>query len=474
MFHRSIASRLAMIYAAIFGVTMFLVVLASSIALVVELAHFEFELMIGKQQQARFIAQNFYDAGLPLSSAAPVIVRELSNLGTRVAVYDQQGVFLGGDPRLHPPGLDRMLALRLHQMEATNPVTRFPRTFIVRSTDLGPPEPFGHGPPTMSVTAVQGGFVGIETTIWLILGSLMPYWLVVFGLAIVAFVLAWVSGRLVATQALGPLNDVTDSLYALAKGDYTQRRFAMAGGDEIATLTSAYNDAAASVASAMDQRRAVEERMRLFVADAGHELRTPLTVIGGYIDVLRRGAVDETRIARQILGTMALEKEHMRGLIDRLMRLTRLDAESPPNSQPIDVAELLRTQCDAARRLDEQRVVDYSVDGVTEIMADRAELGEALWNVVENALKYAPESPVHLGARRDDGRTTITVHDDGPGMTEPERLHAFERFYRGDQRGEIAGSGLGLAIAKRAVERAGGTISIDSAPGRGTTVTITI
>jgi signal transduction histidine kinase len=57
-------------------------------------------------------------------------------------------------------------------------------------------------------------------------------------------------------------------------------------------------------------------------------------------------------------------------------------------------------------------------------------------------------------------------------MTESARLHAFERFYRGDERGEIVGSGLGLAIAKRAVERAGGTISIDSAPGHGTTVTI--
>jgi two-component system, OmpR family, sensor histidine kinase MprB len=66
------------------------------------------------------------------------------------------------------------------------------------------------------------------------------------------------------------------------------------------------------------------------------------------------------------------------------------------------------------------------------------------------------------------------VRDEGPGMSESERLHAFERFYRGDQRGEIAGTGLGLAIAKRAVERAGGDIAIDSAPGHGTEVTITL
>ena len=118
---------------------------------------------------------------------------------------------------------------------------------------------------------------------------------------------------------------------ALADGDYTQRRFVMAGGDEIASLTAAFNDAVASVATAIDHRRHAEERMRQFAADASHELRTPLTVIGGYIDVLRRGAIEEPRIARQILATMSLEKEHMRGLIDRLMRLARLDSEAPPH-----------------------------------------------------------------------------------------------------------------------------------------------
>jgi len=246
----------------------------------------------------------------------------------------------------------------------------------------------------------------------------------------------------------------------------------MAGGDEVATLTAAYNDAVAGVAGAMNERLQVEERMRQFVADAGHELRTPLTVIGGYIDVLRRGAIEEPRVARQILGTMALEKEHMRSLIDRLMRLARMDGEVQPRNEPIDVAELLRSQADAARRMDDRRQIDYSADGVGEIRGDRGELGEALWNVVENALKYAPEAPIHLRAGRDNGSTVITIRDEGPGMSEGERLHAFERFYRGDERGEIVGSGLGLAIAKRAVERAGGSIALDSAPGHGTTVII--
>ncbi len=475
MFRRSIASRLTFLYASIVAVTILLVVLASSIALVEYLSSFESELMIGKQQQASFIAQSFHDSGLPIQQAAPVIVQRLSSLGTRVAVYDEQGSFVAGDSTLHPPALDRMLALHLRVLEMANPVTRFPRAFLLPAGAVGAPPPFsGRVTPRSGVAPIEGGFVALELSFPLLLASLMPYWIVVIGLALGAIAIAWFGGRLVATQALRPLNDVTDSLRMLAKGDYNRRSFVMAGGDEIATLTGAYNEAAAAVASAMDERRSTEERMRLFVAEAGHELRTPLTVIGGYIDVLRRGAVEEVKIARQILATMALEKEHMRSLIDRLMRLARLDSEAQPNPETIDVAELLRSQCEAARRFDEERDVDYAVDGATTIEADRAEIGEAIWNIVENALKYAPDSPVHLEATRSNGQTAIAVRDEGPGMSEPERIHAFERFYRGDQRGEIAGSGLGLAIAKRAIERAGGRIAIDSAPGRGTTVTITL
>jgi signal transduction histidine kinase len=515
MLQRSIASRLSMLYATIFGVTLLLVVVATSIALVAELSHFEFELMIGKEQQAQNIAEFYSDSGLSLRSAAPAIVEQLSNLGTRVAVFDAKGSYVAGDRTLRMTPLERAWVQQASQLgiqpNSAQPSASLlfgapplrpglpapaPQQDLLITTSGSMPLQFhvhavakdndglnflpgplfpGHlGHPPRGFTSVPGGFVAIEPSLWLLLGSLGPYWFIVIGVSAAAIVLSWFGGRVVATQALHPLVDVTESLRALASGDYAQRRFVMAGGDEIATLTGAYNDAAASVASAMEQRRTTEERMRLFAAEAGHELRTPLTVIGGYIDVLRRGAVEDIKVARQILGTMALEKEHMRSLIDRLMRLARLDAETQPRIEPIDVADLLRAQCQAARRLDEQRTIDYSVDGANEVLADRAELGEALWNVVENALKYAPDAPIHLQATRSNGHTKIAIRDEGPGMSEGERLHAFERFYRGDQRGEITGSGLGLAIAKRAVERAGGTIGIDSAPGQGTTVTITL
>ncbi|HEV3091307.1 MAG TPA: HAMP domain-containing sensor histidine kinase [Candidatus Cybelea sp.] len=468
-----LAARLSALYAALLGVTVLVVIFASSVSLVFELQRFSGDVMVAKHEEARILVDQARRQGLSLQQAAPDIVNALSGIGMRVTVYDLKGRYLAGDKTLRPKSLERVLAVG-GMSHFIPKAQRDPQELKAYGSGAPPPPADPTRLEPLSLTYVEGGYVGFAPSFPLLMVSLIPYWRIVLTIAAAAILLSWFVGRLFAQQSLQPINEVSDSLRALADGDYTQRRFIMAGGDEIASLTAAFNDAVASVATAIEHRRQAEARMRQFAADAGHELRTPLTVIAGYIDVLRRGAIDEPRIARQILGTMSLEKEHMRGLIDRLMRLARLDSEAPPRIEGVNVAELLRSQCDAARRLDDRRVIDYSVEGLESVQADRAELSEAVWNVIENALKYAPDAPIHLRAARSNGHATITIRDEGPGMAESERLHAFERFYRGDQRGEIGGTGLGLAIAKRAVERSGGAIAIDSAPGHGTAVTITI
>lgn len=469
-----LASRLSWLYVALLGITILVIIVASSIALVLELNSFSRDIVIAKHYEARILVDQFQRQGMTLKEAAPEIVNELSGIGLRVAVFDSKGHYVAGDKTLRPHWLDRVLVAGGMKHFVALPSHHAP--FGAQEGLLPPAPPQADSAPLepLPLAAVNGGYVAFNPSLPLVFVSLEPYWRIMAAIVVAAMALSWFVGRAFAAQLLRPINEVSDSLRALASGDYTQRRFVMAGGDEVASLTAAYNDAAANVASAMEQRRRGEERMRQFAADASHELRTPLTVIAGYIDVLRRGAIEEPKVARQILATMSLEKEHMRGLIDRLMRLARLDSEAAPRPEQIDVTEFLRGQCDAARRLDDHRTIDYSVDGVQTIEADRSELGEALWNILENALKYAPDAPIHLRAAQNNGHAVISVRDEGPGMPESERLHAFERFYRGDQRGEITGSGLGLAIAKRAVERAGGDIAIDSAPGHGTAVTITL
>jgi signal transduction histidine kinase len=102
------------------------------------------------------------------------------------------------------------------------------------------------------------------------------------------------------------------------------------------------------------------------------------------------------------------------------------------------------------------------------------DLHEALSNLVENALKYAPESDVRISVSEAVEEVRIEVADRGPGMDAVDLRRAFERFYRGTGRSAADGSGLGLAIVKRAIERGGGTISAASAPGSGARFTIAL
>ncbi|MBV9333111.1 MAG: HAMP domain-containing protein, partial [Candidatus Eremiobacteraeota bacterium] len=358
-----LAARLSALYAALLGVTVVIVILASSVALVFELWQFSGDVMIAKHEEARILVDQYRREGMTLSQAAPEIVSALGGIGLRVAVYDLKGRYLAGDKTLPRKTLSAVVAAGGMEHFIPPSMRGHRNAFPPLPPDATRLEP-------LSLTSVEGGYVGFAPSIPLVLVSLAPYWRIVLTIALGAILLSWFVGRHFAQQSLRPINEVSDSLRALADGDYTQRRFVMAGGDEIASLTAAFNDAVESVAAAMDHRRQAEEHMRQFAADASHELRTPLTVIAGYIDVLRRGAIEEPRIARQILATMSLEKEHMRGLIDRLMRLARLDSEAPPIVEDVDVVELLRSQVEAARRLDDRRTIDYSVDGVRTIAAD--------------------------------------------------------------------------------------------------------
>jgi len=454
----SLASRLATLYSVMLAIIVTLVIGASSLALIYALQGVESDVVISKHSEARSLAEQYRAQGMTLAQAAPLMVKQLGSIGLRVAIFNQTGKYLAGDHQLSLPGRSR---------RGPPPLNHMLLHVILRGSSQAMPSGEHRG-----FTPIRGGFVAFAPTSSLLLVTLAPYWRLIFTIGLLAIFLAWVLGRFFARQALRPINEVTGALNELARGDYAERRFMMRGGDEIASLTCAYNDATAQVARAMEERTRTEQRMRQFVADAGHELRTPLTVISGYIDVLQRGAIAEPKVAASILTTMTLEKEHMRTLVDRLMRLARLEGDGAPNTEPIDLSDLLASQADAVRRLNPKHDIDYRVDGDLTIAADRTELSEALSNILENAVKYAPDSPVELRGYRQDGSTVIEVSDFGPGMSEMEKTHAFERFFRGDFRGEITGSGLGLAIAKRAVERAGGTIGISSTGGKGTTVRI--
>jgi two-component system sensor histidine kinase KdpD len=112
-------------------------------------------------------------------------------------------------------------------------------------------------------------------------------------------------------------------------------------------------------------------------------------------------------------------------------------------------------------------VLDCAVDAT--VIGNETEIHEALANVIDNAIKYAPGSPIRIATRASDSGVDVTIADEGPGIHPDDRAGIFDRFYRGVTRGDVEGSGLGLAIAKRAVERAGGTLVLAGTSPAGTT-----
>jgi len=284
---------------------------------------------------------------------------------------------------------------------------------------------------------------------------------------LVALAIAIVSGFLIARaltrQAVRPLDDVTTALARFASGDLTPQPIAADERQELGTLAVAYNGAIDQMERAFAARDRANASMRQFIADAGHQLRTPLTVVQGFIAILRRGGFENPTDRDRILDTMNDQGRIMGSLIDKLILLERWESpEAPEPASPIDVGTLVGDL--VAPIADAHPDRRFEVTAPSGILAaiDPTELGYVVTNLADNALKYG-EGAIAVRVRAQDCAAVIEVADQGPGIPSTDASRVFDRFYRGTQR-DVPGSGLGLAIVKRAVERAHGTISLDSSP----------
>jgi two-component system, OmpR family, sensor kinase len=323
------------------------------------------------------------------------------------------------------------------------------------------------------IVAIAGGTIVVAPDLRGFTRLLERYLIVVLPIGALAVVAAWLIGRTITRRAIAPLQEVAAALRRIAAGDFTPEPLP-AGDGGMRELTAAYNEVARRLTAATAERERNETQMKQFIADAGHELRTPLTIVMGYLEILQQGVVGDAAAVGQVYETMLAESRRMRASIEKLILLARLERPAPPRTEPVDVGTLAQRAADELRPLagpDRISVTLAALPCVVE--ADDGELYEAIENVVENAVRYAPQSAIHVTTTCDSLNVRLTVSDNGPGMAPQDVEHAFDRFYRGgDRTGE--GSGLGLAIAKRAVERVGGSIELRSRPGAGTTVTISL
>ena len=248
---------------------------------------------------------------------------------------------------------------------------------------------------------------------------------------------------------------------------------------EVGRLGASLNVMLGRIEEAMDERRASEEALRRFLADASHELRTPLTSIRGYAELFRRGASDDPADTALAMRRIEQEGERMGVLVEDLLFLARAGQGRPIAHEPVDVVRVAADAVNDARAVDPTREIELEAPDLLEVSGDDGRLRQVFANLLSNALTHTSSgTPVTVRLRADDGWAEIEVSDRGPGLAADEAAHVFEPFYRADPaRGRARaddwddeqGTGLGLAIVAAIAEAHGGDVGVTSEPGDGAT-----
>ena len=220
-----------------------------------------------------------------------------------------------------------------------------------------------------------------------------------------------------------------------------------------------------------------EEIRNDFVANVSHELKTPVGAISLLAEALESSADDEVAV-RRFAKRMHKESGRLAALVQDIIELSRLQGASvTQQGGPVDVNAVIAEAVDRSQLPAESKNIRIVVGGRTEakVFGDQDLLVTALRNLIDNAIRYSPENTrVGIGVRSREGLVSISVTDQGEGLTPEDQERVFERFYRVDsaRSRHTGGTGLGLSIVKHVVSNHGGEVTLWSQPGQGSTFTL--
>ncbi|MFI5236226.1 MAG: sensor histidine kinase, partial [Gemmatimonadales bacterium] len=304
-------------------------------------------------------------------------------------------------------------------------------------------------------------------------GDLLRSLLVVAPIVLLLAVLLgwWLAGR-----AFAPLGPMLDEIQAVTDGRSLHRRVAVPPtGDELARLATKVNEMLGRLETSFSS-------LRRFTADASHELKTPLQVLRAGVEraLTHQGTPPESLEA---LDESLNQVNAMSELVDSLLTLARADEGAVTLAvEPCDLRAVVAEVGETAGILGDQaglRVVTRLPSSPVVVAVDQPRIRQMLMNLATNALKYTPKGGQVDFELSEAGRhVTFVVRDNGIGIAPGDLAHIFDRFWRADgarsRTGERAGAGLGLAITKWIAEAHGGSIAVQSRPGRGTVFTVTL
>jgi heavy metal sensor kinase len=274
-------------------------------------------------------------------------------------------------------------------------------------------------------------------------------------------------GLLLARLVLKPVASMTREAATLSPEDPGRRLHPSTVAVELHGLATTLNAALDRLAEALD-------RQRRFTSDASHELRTPVSVLlAGTELLLRKPRTPEEY--REGLERQLRTIRRMKEITENLLALARSDAAAEgPARDPVDLGDVAGAACEEILPLAEEKGlrIEREIESGVRVPGDRGRLARLATNLLSNAVKFTPPGgTVTVRVAREEGGAGLSVADTGPGIPAEHLEHVRERFYRvSGGRDAAEGAGLGLAIADRIARAHGGTLAIESPPGRGALV----
>jgi signal transduction histidine kinase len=285
----------------------------------------------------------------------------------------------------------------------------------------------------------------------------------------VALFLSVAAGTVLAWRATRPLREVSDTARRILEtGDFAARVRAPNGSGELAVLVRQLN-------TLLDKNAANVRVLRETLDNLAHDLRTPLARLRGTAELALQDAQDPAE-ARAALADCVNECDRVLHLLEALLDISAAEAGALKlNRDRLDLRVLAECAVDLYREVAEEKRITLALEepAQAEIDGDAIRLGQAINNLLDNALKYTPAGGhVALAIRAETNAIVITVNDNGPGVPSGEREAIFRRLYRGDASRSRRGLGLGLSLVKAIAEAHGGTVAIDDRPSGGARFTM--
>jgi len=352
--------------------------------------------------------------------------------------------------------------------------------------------------PTFALIPELGWVVLIERPTAEVYALLYPSIFRTVALLLLGFGMALLASLLLARRVIRPLQVLREGAEHLGRGDLGSR-LELKTGDEFEivaeefnkmtdSLRELYTDLEHRVADRTHELTVANEKLEVasnhksqFLANVNHELRTPVSaIIASARLVLRKTEGQIPQLQRENLQGLLGSAEHLLGLINSLLDLSKIEAgRMDLRMEPVQVEELIQgtlSSIEPTLRQDHVRLIREIAPNLPMLNTDRDKLRQIILNLLGNAVKFTEEGEIKVSASQQNGSLRLAVSDTGIGIEKEALDHIFEEFRRGEMSSNMNydGTGLGLAIAKRFVNLLGGEIGVDSEVGKGSTFTVTL